>query len=189
MLYPLSYGSSSARLATCRLGSRWCGSADVRVVLRAETPVKPSRRTVRTDERDDRRPPEHRDPDDRSARRPDTAADRSGAMGAAVAARRRGLVVITVPSDEVAAFVAPPSLLAAGRVGGPLDGARLAVKDLFDVAGTVTGAGNPTYAEGRPAATGHATAVQRLLDAGASVIGKTITDELAFSLSGTNVHF
>jgi amidase len=97
--------------------------------------------------------------------------------------------MITIPRDDVAAFVAPPSLLAAGRVGGPLDGARLAVKDLFDVAGTVTGAGNPTYAEGRPAATGHATAVQRLLDAGASVIGKTITDELAFSLSGTNVHF
>ena len=31
--------------------------------------------------------------------------------------------------------------------------------------------------------------MQRLLDAGASVIGKTITDELAYSLSGTNVHY
>jgi len=97
--------------------------------------------------------------------------------------------MITVPRDDVCAFVGPPRLLAAGRVGGPLDGARLAVKDVFDVAGSITGAGNPTFAEGHAPAAAHAAAVDRLLDGGASVIGKTITDELAFSLSGTNVHY
>lgn len=92
------------------------------------------------------------------------------------------------PVDTHGAFVGAPSILAVGREGGPLDGISLAVKDLFAVAGVVTGAGNPTYAVGRDPAVRHAQSVQRLVDAGATVIGMTITDELAFSLSGTNVH-
>lgn len=96
--------------------------------------------------------------------------------------------VVVPPVDTHGAFVGEPSVLAVGREGGPLDGVSLAVKDLFAVAGVVTGAGNPTYAVGRPPAVRHAPSVQRLVDAGATVIGMTITDELAFSLSGTNVH-
>ncbi len=96
---------------------------------------------------------------------------------------------VAIPVDTVGAFVGAPSELVAGAPGGPLDGVRLAVKDMFDVAGTVTGAGNPTFAAGRAPATTSATAVQRLVAAGATVVGKTITDELAYSLSGTNVHF
>ena len=46
-----------------------------------------------------------------------------------------------------------------------------------------------TFAADRTPAVAHATAVELLVDAGATVIGKTITDELAYSLSGTNVHF
>jgi amidase len=88
----------------------------------------------------------------------------------------------------VGAFVGAPRLLLEGAATGPLAGTRLAVKDLYDVAGTITGAGNPTYAAGQVAATSNATAVDLLVAAGASVIGKTITDELAYSLSGTNVH-
>ena len=34
-----------------------------------------------------------------------------------------------------------------------------------------------------------APTVQKLLDAGARLVGKTITDELAFSMSGKNAHF
>ncbi len=96
---------------------------------------------------------------------------------------------VPVPNDSVNAFVGAPSLLVEGAQAGPLAGCTLAVKDLFDVAGTVTGAGNPTFAAGRPSATVNATAVQALVDAGATVVGKTITDELAYSLNGTNVHF
>ena len=95
---------------------------------------------------------------------------------------------VTIPIDTVGAFVGDPSELVAGVPGGSLDGVRLAIKDMFDVVGTVTGAGNPTFAAGRRPAAASAPAVQRLVDAGATVVGKTITDELAYSLSGTNVH-
>lgn len=96
---------------------------------------------------------------------------------------------VEVPGDPVGAFVGEPSLLAEGETGGPLAGVRVAVKDAFDVAGTVTGAGNPTFGAGRAPASAHAAAVQRLVDAGASVVGKAVMDELAYSLAGSNVHF
>jgi amidase len=82
-----------------------------------------------------------------------------------------------------------PEKLAAGRSGGPLQGVRFAAKDLFDVAGTRTGAGNPDWLADAPMAAVHAPAVEALLAAGADLWGKTVTDELAFSLSGTNVHY
>ncbi len=91
--------------------------------------------------------------------------------------------------DSIGAFVGTPRVLAVGAASGALAGVTLAVKDLYDVAGTVTGAGNPSFAERRAPATIHAEAVARLVAAGATVVGKTITDELAYSLSGTNVHF
>lgn len=72
---------------------------------------------------------------------------------------------------------------------GPLAGLTLAVKDLFDVAGLVTGAGSPAYAEGRRPAETDAPAVVALRTAGARLIGKTVTDELAWSLNGENVHY
>ncbi len=96
---------------------------------------------------------------------------------------------VVVPGDPVGAFVGEPALLAEGVVDGPLAGVRVAVKDAFDVAGTVTGAGNPTFAAGRAPAPVHAAAVQRVVDAGASVVGKAVMDELAYSLAGSNVHF
>ncbi|MER9681983.1 amidase [Mesorhizobium sp. M0184] len=72
---------------------------------------------------------------------------------------------------------------------GPLAGLRLAVKDIFDVAGYRTGCGNPQkYRDASPAMS-TAPAVQALLDSGARFVGKTQTDELAFSLLGLNAHF
>ena len=71
---------------------------------------------------------------------------------------------------------------------GPLDGLRFAVKDTIDVAGYKTGCGNPTWRDAHPAAVVHAVCVEQLLHAGARCIGKTISDELAFSLLGEN-HF
>jgi amidase len=76
-----------------------------------------------------------------------------------------------------------------GAPEGPLAGTTLAVKDVIDVAGVVTGAGNPAYARDHAPATASAAAVTRLVAAGATVIGKTVTDELAYSLAGTNVHY
>ena len=71
---------------------------------------------------------------------------------------------------------------------GPLDGLRFAVKDTIDVAGFKTGCGNPTWRDSHPAAVVHAVCVEQLLLAGARCVGKTISDELAFSLLGEN-HF
>ncbi|MEQ8966556.1 MAG: amidase [Azospirillaceae bacterium] len=77
----------------------------------------------------------------------------------------------------------------AGAADGPLAGLRFAVKDIFDIAGEVTGCGNPDWRASHSPAAATAASVQRLLDAGASSIGKTLTDELAFSLNGENHHY
>jgi amidase len=78
--------------------------------------------------------------------------------------------------------------LAAARVG-PLRGLTFAAKDVFDIAGHRTGNGNPVWLETHPPAERTASAVERLCDAGARMIGKTHTDELTYSLNGENVHY
>jgi amidase len=108
--------------------------------------------------------------------------------------RRRAATATTPPPQVIdpdrrhRAFVTSPGFSVAGAGGGPLAGTAVAVKDVFDVAGVPTGAGNPDWRATHPVPRRHAAAVQRLLDAGATITGKTVTDELAFSLSGTNVH-
>jgi Asp-tRNA(Asn)/Glu-tRNA(Gln) amidotransferase A subunit family amidase len=72
---------------------------------------------------------------------------------------------------------------------GALDGLRLAVKDVFDLAGYATGGGNPTWLAQHPGASRDADAVATLREAGAVVVGKTHTDELAYSLAGSNFHY
>jgi amidase len=76
-----------------------------------------------------------------------------------------------------------------GREGGPLTGLTFAVKDLIDVAGLRTGGGNPDWLNDQTPAAEHAPAVAQLIEAGAKFVGKTNTDELAFSLTGRNVHY
>jgi amidase len=76
-----------------------------------------------------------------------------------------------------------------GAESGPLVGTTFAVKDLYDIAGTVAACGNPDWGRTHSVATEHAKAVSTLLAAGASVRGKTITDEFAFSIIGENHHF
>ena len=74
---------------------------------------------------------------------------------------------------------------------GVLRGVRVAVKDNVAVAGLRTGAGNPTYLEtkGREVESTHAPCVKTVLDAGATFVGKTHMDELAWSLQGENFHY
>jgi amidase len=74
----------------------------------------------------------------------------------------------------------------AGAPGGPLAGLTFAAKDLFDVAGHPTGGGNPDWGRRQPLPVRHAWAVQRLLDAGATLIGKTVTDEVSLGILGEN---
>ena len=91
-----------------------------------------------------------------------------------------------IPSDPVNAFVDYPDVPVPNAATGPLHGVTLAVKDLYDVAGYVTGCGNPETMAESPPAKANAPCVQRLLDAGAKFVGKTHTAELAFSLDGRN---
>jgi amidase len=83
-------------------------------------------------------------------------------------------------------FVPGLSVRIEGRAGGPLSGLTFAAKDLFDVAGTPTGGGNPDWARQNPIPDRHAWAVQSLLAAGATLIGKTITDEVSLGILGEN---
>ena len=76
----------------------------------------------------------------------------------------------------------------AGASSGPLAGLTFAVKDLIDVAGIPTGGGNPDWTRANPVPTEHAWTVQTLLAAGASVVGKTVTDEVSLGILGENAH-
>ncbi len=91
--------------------------------------------------------------------------------------------------DPLGAFVPGVELRLDGAAEGPLSGLTFAAKDIFDIAGHVTGCGNPDWARTHPAATATAPAVQVWLDAGARLVGKTVTDELAYSLNGQNFHY
>jgi amidase len=71
---------------------------------------------------------------------------------------------------------------------GPLDGLTFAIKDLIDTAGDITRCGNPDWEKTHRPAVANAICVDQLLGAGAKAIGKTITNELAFGLTGEN-HF
>lgn len=88
--------------------------------------------------------------------------------------------------DELGAFVSDVDCVVQGAAAGPLHGLTFAAKDLFDVAGYVTGSGNPDWARTHPPARRHAWAVQALLDAGCTLAGKTITDEISLGLLGRN---
>jgi len=91
--------------------------------------------------------------------------------------------------DPAHAFVPYPAVAVPSASTGPLANLTFAVKDLFDVAGYPTGGGNPLLLALSGIKTTTAPTVQRLLDAGARFVGKTVTDELAFSMNGKNAHF
>ena len=92
-------------------------------------------------------------------------------------------------TDTVGAWVPHGRFTIEGRAGGPLAGLTFAAKDLFDVAGHPTGAGNPDWLASHPVPTQHSPVVAQLLDAGATLLGKVLTDELAYSLHGDNAHY
>ncbi len=89
-------------------------------------------------------------------------------------------------TDSVNAFVPGMEFRIEGASGGPLTGLTFAAKDLFDVAGYPTGGGNPDWQRQNPVPERHAWAVQTLLDAGATLIGKTVTDEVSLGILGEN---
>ena len=91
--------------------------------------------------------------------------------------------------DPAHAFVPYPDVPVPHASTGPLSGLYFGVKDLFDVAGYPTGGGNPLLLALSGIKSTTAPTVQKLLNAGAALAGKTVTDELAFSMNGNNAHF
>jgi amidase len=85
--------------------------------------------------------------------------------------------------------MAYPDAPVARSASGDLLGLSFAVKDLFDVAGYPTSGGQPILLAASGIKTQHARLVAQVLAAGAAFVGKTVTDELAFSLNGSNAHF
>jgi len=92
-------------------------------------------------------------------------------------------------SPRTDAFIPDGCLRINSTDSGILDGLHFAAKDLIDITGLSTGCGNPDWLKHAPTANHSAPCVESLLKAGATFTGKTVTDELAFSLEGTNAHY
>ncbi|APV48973.1 amidase [Betaproteobacteria bacterium GR16-43] len=92
-------------------------------------------------------------------------------------------------NDSCHAFLPYPAVPVPNASDGRLAGLTFAAKDLFDVTGYPTGGGNPLMLALSGIKPTTAPTVQKLLDAGARFVGKTHTDELAFSMNGKNAHF
>ena len=76
-----------------------------------------------------------------------------------------------------------------GRSEGPLTGLSIVVKDMYDIAGERAGGGSPAWLADREPAKYHSAVVQAVLDAGATIIGKTVCDEFLYSVTGANAHY
>lgn len=92
-------------------------------------------------------------------------------------------------SIDVATWRVVGDPLVAPTGTGPLSGTTMAVKDLYAVAGHRVGAGNAAYLDEATPAPKHADVVGLLLSAGVAIRGISRTDEFAYSMSGTNVHY
>jgi amidase len=77
----------------------------------------------------------------------------------------------------------------AGARDGPLAGLSAAVKDMYDIAGYRTGGGSPEWLATHKPTAANSPIVQKILDAGATIIGKTVCDEFFFSVTGANAHY
>ena len=94
-----------------------------------------------------------------------------------------------LPDDKLGAFCKDNSTAIKHTSSGILDALTFAVKDVFHIAGSRTGFGNPDWIRTHDEEIATATVVDTLLDAGANMLGRTLTDELAYSLSGENFHY
>ena len=95
-----------------------------------------------------------------------------------------------VPNDPIDCLVPhniSEPIRGSGR--GPLSGKTIIIKDLFDISGRKTGNGSPDFYAATEPATRTAATVQKLLDAGADIVGIAICDEFFYSLIGSNAHY
>jgi len=92
-------------------------------------------------------------------------------------------------ANEFGAFCSGARVELPGSSAGPLRGLKFAAKHNFDVEGFVTGAGSPDWKETHAPARFTAQSIRQLLAAGASLVGKTQMDQLAYGTLGVNEHY
>lgn len=92
-------------------------------------------------------------------------------------------------ADTYNAFCRDSDAYLEGAKTGPLAGLRFAAKDLFDVKGFRTGAGNPDWRDTHERATATAPVIEHLVAAGATMVGKTVTDEISRGIWGENAFY
>lgn len=110
-----------------------------------------------------------------------------------------GILIVTrklkrVVKEDLGSFVErfellPPPQPAPPKARHPLTGLTFAVADVFDIEGYVTGFGNPDWARTHEAALHTSTLVSTLIDGGATCVGKTVIDDMGFTLTGENKYF
>lgn len=84
-----------------------------------------------------------------------------------------------VSGDDTITIGVPSRLYYTKTAAKPLAGVRLGIKDIYDINGVKTGCGNRAYYDLYPARSETAPAVQRLIDAGAVIVGKMKTSQFA----------
>lgn len=93
------------------------------------------------------------------------------------------------PYDPLQAFVRENHIALGGADTGELKGLNFAIKDVWKVLGSTCGNGHPLWLQTHAPDDFTASIVIRLLQAGADMVGKTICDELCFSISGENWNY
>ncbi|OAY46519.1 outer envelope protein 64, chloroplastic [Manihot esculenta] len=83
----------------------------------------------------------------------------------------------------------PPPQPAPPKAPHPLTGLTFVVSDVFDIEGYVTGFGHPDWVRTHDTASRTSPVVSALVEGGATCIGKTVVDELAYSINGENKHY
>jgi len=84
-----------------------------------------------------------------------------------------------ISGDQSLAIGVPSRLSFTKTAEKPLAGVRLGVKDIYDIAGLKSGLGSRAHFDLYPPVTATGTAVQRLINAGAVIIGKMKTSQFA----------
>ena len=91
--------------------------------------------------------------------------------------------------DNVNAFCKHAPIEIISTASGPLKGLSFGIKDNYDIAGVPTSFGSPAWLHSHPIPSKTAEFIDTLFHAGASLVGKTHTDELTYSILGMNPHF
>ncbi|CAG7882738.1 unnamed protein product [Brassica rapa] len=96
--------------------------------------------------------------------------------------------------EDLGAFIdklllLPPPPPPPPKAPHPLTALSFAISDLFDVTGYVTGFGHPDWVRTHEPASSTCPVVSTLVEGGATCVGKTVVDELAFSISGETKHY